>query len=76
VADAGERVDRGRGDPVEVRRRVAESFGQGAAGLEVEFALRLERDLLVHVLDALLELLCVERSCGGRAHGDSPFGWD
>ena len=29
-------------------------FGQGAARLEVEFALRLERNLLVHLLDALL----------------------
>ena len=76
VPYAGERVDRGRWYPVEIRGWVAEPFGQGAARLEVEFALRLERNLLVHLLDALFELLCIERSCGGRAHGDSLSGWD
>jgi hypothetical protein len=27
------------------------------------------------MLDALLELLGVERSCRRRAHGAAPFGW-
>jgi hypothetical protein len=71
MADARERVDRGRGDPVEVLGRIAEPLCERAAGLEVELALRLERDLLVHLLDALLELVCVERPCG-RAHRTPP----
>jgi hypothetical protein len=48
VADPGERIDRGAGDRVEVGRPVAEPLGQRAAGLEVELAVRFERDLLVH----------------------------
>ena len=39
---------------------VAEALGERPAGFEVELALGLERDLLVHALDALLELARVE----------------
>jgi hypothetical protein len=48
VADAREGIDRGGGDGLEHSRRVTEPFGQRAAGLEVELAVRFERDLLVH----------------------------
>jgi hypothetical protein len=60
VADAGERVDRGRRDAVEPVGGIAEPLGERAAGLEVELVLGLERDLLVHRLDALLEFGGVE----------------
>ena len=66
VADAGEGVDRGRRDAVELVGWVAEPLGQRAAGLEVELALGLECDLLVHRLDALLELGRVEPGCRCR----------
>src|SRR6266545_1130474 len=62
VADAGEGVDRGRRDCVELVAGVAESLGELPAGLEVKLVERLLGDLAVHVLDALLELLGVERS--------------
>jgi hypothetical protein len=63
VADAGERLDRGGRDRVEVVGRIAEPFGEWATGLEVELVLGLKRDLLVHVLYALLQLGRVELAC-------------
>jgi hypothetical protein len=62
VADAGEGVDRGRRDRVELAAGVPEALGELAARLEVELVERLLGDLAVHVLDALLELPGVERS--------------
>jgi hypothetical protein len=68
IADAGERVDRGGRDPAEVSSRIAEALGEIAAALEVELALGLERDLLVHSPQALLELGGVELSGGDGDH--------
>ena len=72
VADAGERVDGWGGDAVEVGGRVAQALGERAAGLEVEPALGLECDLLVHALDALLELGRVELADLGARRRASP----
>ena len=54
IPDAGERVDRRGRDPVKLGGRVAEPFGERPARLEVEVVLGLQRDFLVHALDALL----------------------
>ena len=51
VADAGERVDGLRGDGVQDGGRVAEPFGERAAGFEMEVLARIEGDLLIHRLD-------------------------
>ena len=74
VADAGERVDRRSGDPVEVGGRVAEPLRERPAGLEVELAVGLECDLFVHALDTLLELRGVELA-GGGGHGEVLLSW-
>jgi hypothetical protein len=72
VADAGEGVDRGGGDPVELLGRVAQALGERAAGLEVKLTVGLARDFVVHLLDALLELGCVELGgAGGAGHAVS-----
>ena len=73
VADAGERVDRRSRDAVEVRGVIAEALGQRPPGLEMELALGLECDLLVHAADALLELGRVESANFDR-HGTAPLG--
>src|SRR5262249_35013078 len=70
VADARERFDGGGRERGELLARRAEALGEAAAAFEVELLLGCLRDLAVHVLDALLELLRVERA-GGRAHDSS-----
>ena len=51
VTDAGERIDRRGGDPIEIGRRVAEALGERAPHLEMELSVRVLSDALVHVLD-------------------------
>src|SRR5262245_34230732 len=66
VADTRERLDRFRRYAVEVRRRVAETFGHRTAHLEVELAARILGDAAVHRLHLGLQLLRIEP--GGRGH--------
>ena len=60
VAHAGEGVDRGSRDGVELGDGVAESDREWTAGLEVELLVRLLGDLAVHLFDPLFELMRVE----------------
>ena len=75
VADAGERVDRRSRDPVQVGGLVAQALGQRPPGLEVDLAVGLERDLLVHALHALFELDRVQLTNLGGHLTVPPFRW-
>jgi hypothetical protein len=72
VADAGEGIDRRSWYRVELGDGVAESDRELTAGLEMELLVRLFGDLAIHLLHALLELLCVE-CCLRRTHLGPPW---
>ena len=60
VADASERLDGFGWDLVELGGRVTEAGGESVAHLEVERALRLVCDRLVHRLDLVAQALDVD----------------
>ena len=60
VADAGERLDGTVGQRVDEGRVVAEPRGERPAGVEVERAVRVDRDLAVLVADLLAEFVGID----------------